>query len=174
MNLHQIIMSEHSRAQAVMIADLVIQKPALFDELLDIVFAEEEPVSRRAAWPLRFIHEMNVSLLDNYIQIIIVKLPEIKSVAIQRNLLYILANSNVPEFYNGRLLEYTSKVLLNTSSSVALLIYSVDIFFNISKDEPDLLNELRLIIDFLIPNATAGVRSKCRNTLRKIDRLERN
>jgi len=174
MNLHQIIMAEHSRAQAVMIADLVIQKPALFDELLEIIFAEEEPVSRRAAWPLRFIHERNERLLDKYIPIIIIKLPDIKSVAIQRNLLYILAYSSIPEFYYGRLLDFTSRVLLDTNSSVASLIYSVDIFFNISKSEPDLLTELRLIIDFLIPNATAGVRSKCVKTLRKIDRLERN
>ena len=172
MTLHQIIMFEHSRAQAVMIADLVIQKPALFDELLDIVFAEEEPVSRRAAWPLRFIHERNECLIDKYIPIIITKLPNIKSVAIQRNLLYIIAYSNIPEFYYGRLLDFTSRVLLDTNSSVASIIYSVDIFFNVSKSEPDLLNELRHMIDFLIPNATPGVKSKCIKTLRKIDRLK--
>lgn len=173
MNLHQIIMSEHSRAQAVMIADLVIQKPALFGELLDIIFTEEEPVSRRAAWSLRFIHERNEHLLDNYIPIIIDKLPNIKSVAIQRNLLYILAYSTIPEFYYGVLLEYTSKILLNTNSSVASIIYSVDIFFNLSKGEPDLLNELRIMIGMLLPNSTPGVKSKCLKTLKKIDKLER-
>jgi len=167
-------MAEHSRAQAVMIADMVIQKPSLFDALFDLVFAEEEPVSRRAAWPLRFIHETDKNLFNNYIPIIIVKLPDIKSAAIQRNLLYILANSYIPEYYYGKLLEFISKILLDTGSSVASLIFSIDIFFNISKNEPDLLTELRLIIDFLIPNATSGVRSKCTRTLRKIDKIERN
>ncbi|MFK5856790.1 MAG: hypothetical protein QM503_11710 [Bacteroidota bacterium] len=165
-------MAEHSRAQAVMIADIIIQKPALLDELLKIIFEEEEPVSRRAAWPLRFILERDKRLMDNYIPIIITKLPEIKSVAIQRNLLFILANSNIPNFFFGRLLEFTSKILLDTSSSVASLIYSIDIFFDTSKNEPDLLNELRLMIELLLPNATAGVRSKCRKTLKKIDRLD--
>ncbi len=165
-------MAEHSRAQAVMIADIIIQKPFLLDELLEIIFTEKEPLSRRAAWALRFIHERDVRLLDNYFPIIIIKLPEIESVAIQRNFLYLLANSNIPEFYHARLLEFTSIVLLNTSSSVASLIYSIDIFFNISKSEPDLLNELKLMIEMLLPVATAGVRSKSIRTLKKIERLK--
>jgi len=164
-------MAEHSRAQAEMIADIIVQKPILLDELLKIIFADKEPVSRRAAWSLRFIHKKNKQLLDNFFPTIIVKLPGIKCVAVQRNLLYILAYSDIPEFYYGRLLEFTSKVLLNTSSSVASIIYSIDIFFNLSKNEPYLLNELKLMLELLLPNATAGVRSKSTRTLRKIEKL---
>jgi hypothetical protein len=166
-------MVEHSRAQAVMIADIIIQKPALLDELLIIIFSENEPLSRRAAWPLRFVHESNERLIELCLPLIIHKLPGIKTVAIQRNLLYILAYSNLPELYYGRLLEYTSKILLDTSSSVASIIYSVDIFFKIAKGEPDLLNELKLIIDMLLPNATPGVKSKAIKTLHKIKMLEK-
>jgi len=171
MSLSEIIMAEHSRAQAVLIADIIIQKPSLLDELMKIIFAEEEPLSRRAAWPLRFIHEEEKCLFNNYFPIIITKLPEIKSVAIQRNLLYILAYSHVPESYYGSLLDFTSKILLNTSSSVASIIYSIDIFYNLSKKEPELLNELKLMIELLLPNATAGVRSKSLRTLKKIEKL---
>ncbi len=166
-------MAEHSRAQAEMIADIIVQKPVLLDELLKIVFADNEPISRRAAWPLRFIHEKEKRLLDNYFPIIVIKLPEIKCVATQRNLLYILAYSHIPEFYYGRLLEFTSKVLLNTSSSVASIIYSIDIFFNLSKNEPDLLNELKLMLELLLPNATAGVKSKSMKILKKIEKSRR-
>ena len=168
MNLSEVIMAEHSKAQAAMIADIIIQKPGLLDELMKIIFAEEEPLLRRAAWPLRFIHERNKYIFNNYFPIIITKLPEIKSIAIQRNLLYILAYSHIPEFYYGRLLDFTSKILLNTSSSVASIIYSIDIFYNLSKNEPELLNELKLMIELLIPHATAGIRSKSLRTLNKI------
>jgi len=172
MSLVNIIMAEHSRAQAVMIADIILQKPSLLDELVDIILADEEPVSRRAAWPLRFIHEKNEKLTDKYLPKIISSLPDIKSVAIQRNLLYVIAYSSIPQSYKGELLEYTSQILLNSSSAVAPIIYSIDIFLKISKDEPDLLNELELIIEHLIPNATAGVLSKSRHTLRKINKLK--
>lgn len=63
MSLSDIIMAEHSRAQAEMIADIIVQKPILLDELLKIIFADKEPVSRRAAWPLRFIHKKNKQLI---------------------------------------------------------------------------------------------------------------
>ena len=37
MSLSEIIMSEHSKAQAEMIADIIIQRPELLDELLEII-----------------------------------------------------------------------------------------------------------------------------------------
>lgn len=171
MSLSDIIMAEHSRAQAKMIAGIVIQKPELLDELLEIIFAESEPLSRRAAWPLRFIHEKDEKLLPPYIPMIVSRLPNIQTIAVQRNLLYILAYSDVPESCQGELLQYSSEVLINRSSSVASLIYSLDIFYNIAITEPELLNELKLIIELLLPNATAGVRSKSIKTLKKIKRL---
>lgn len=173
MSLSDIIMAEHSRAQAEMIADIIVQKPELLDELLEIIFADEEPVSRRAAWPLRFIHEKDEQLLISNLPIIVKQLPKVKSIAVQRNLLYILAYSDIPESCQGELLQYSSEVLLNTDSSVASLIYSLDIFYNIAITEPDLLNELKLIIDLLLPNATAGVRSKSMKILRKIEKSKR-
>ena len=171
MSLYDIIMVEHSRAQAEMIADIIVQKPVLLDELLKIVFADKEPVSRRAAWPLRFILHREEQLLTTYLPTIIKQLSKVESVAVQRNLLYVLAYSDIPESSYGELLQYSSEVLINTSSSVASIIYSIDIFFNLSKSEPDLLNELKLMLELLLPNATAGVRSKSSRTLRKIEKL---
>ena len=170
MTLSEIILTEHSRSQALMIADIILQKPGLFDELIEIIFANKEPISRRAAWPLRFIHERDQQLLATYLPIIIKQLPEVQSIAVQRNLLYILAYSDIPESCRGELLQYTSNLLLNTSTSVASLIYSLDIFDNIAKDEPDLQNELVLIIHQILPYASAGVKSKSMKTLKKIER----
>ncbi len=174
MNLSQIIMTEHSKAQAVMIADLVVQKPELFTELLEIIFANKNTLSQRAAWPLRFILERNEKLVLHHLPKMINQLPHVESVAVQRNLLFILANVKIPERYHGELLDYTSKILLNSGSSVASIIYSVDIFFNISKNEPFLLNELKLMIELLIPNGTPGIKSKCNHTLKKIAKAVRN
>ena len=171
MSLSDIIMAEHSKAQAEMIADIIVQKPDLLEELLEIIFAEKEPLSRRAAWPLRFIHENDEQLLASKLPMIVKQLPKVKSVAVQRNLLYILAYSDIPEPCQGELLQYSSQVLLDRGSPVASLIYSLDIFYNIAKSEPDLLNELKLIIELLLPNATPGVRSKSVKTLKKIERL---
>ncbi len=171
MSLSEIIMAEHSRSQANMIADIIVQEPALLDELIEIIFANKEPLSRRAAWPLRFIHERNQQLVVPYFPIMIKQLPDVQSIAVQRNLLYVLAYSDIPESCHGELLQYTSELLLNTSTSVASLIYSMDIFYKLSEGETDLLNELILIIHQILPYASAGVKSKSMKTLKKIEKL---
>lgn len=172
MSLVEIIMAEHSKAQAKMIADIIIQRPELLDELLKIIFSDKEPISRRAAWPLRFIHERNEKLLTPFLSTIADSLPYVTSVSVQRSLLYILAYSPIPKICHGKLLQYTSELLLNKGTSVASMIYSLDIFFKLSKDEPDLLNELRNMIELLLPYGSAGVKSKSGKILKKIEKLK--
>lgn len=170
MELTEIIMNEHSKVHAEMIADIIIQQPELLDELLEIIIADKEPLSRRAAWPLRFIFKKDEQLLNSYLPVIIKKLPEVKSEAVRRNFLYILAYSNIPQLYHGELLQYFFELLTDTSTSIAATIYSLDGFYNIARYEPDLLNELVLIIHQLIPVASAGVKSKSMKILSKIER----
>ncbi len=70
-NLSDLIMAEHSRQQADFIADIVLSKPSYLDELLNIVFRNQEPISRRASWPLRIISERDKNILEPYISTII-------------------------------------------------------------------------------------------------------
>ncbi len=170
MSLSDIIMREHSKAQAEMIADIIIQRPELLDELLEIIFSDKEPLSRRAAWPLRFIHKKDEQLLISCLPTLITNLPKVQSVAVQRNLLYVLAYSEIKQSHHGELLQYSSELLLDSGTTVASLVYSMDIFYKIASCEPDLLNELVLIIHQILPNATAGVKSKSMKILRKIEK----
>mgnify|MGYP006935342245 CR=1 FL=1 len=166
-------MAEHSRSQADFIADIVIQQPILIEELLNIVLLNKEPISRRASWPLRIISDRDINILGPYVHTIIKQLPKIHNVAISRAFLAILVNVNIPEEYCGELLQYTSEILINPGSPVASLIYSADIFYKLSIGEPELLNELKLMLELLIPFGSAGVKSKCRKTIKKIEKNNR-
>lgn len=163
-------MAEHSKAQADFIADIIIKEPSLLLELIDIVFQNKEPLSRRASWPLRKISDRNVKIFEPYVSDIISGLRKVESESIQRSLLALLINVKIPEEYHGEMLQYTSEILLNKGSSIAALIYSIDIFYKLSENEPDLLNELRIIMEELIPYGSAGVRSKCNKTIKKINK----
>ena len=170
-SLSDLIMAEHSRHQADFIVDIVLSQPSYLDELLHIVFQNREPISRRASWPLRIISERDINILESHVPVIIKRLPEIDNVAIQRAFLAILVNVKIPKENYGELLQFTCEILLNPGSPVASLIYSTDIFYKISINEPELLNELKLMLEQLLPYGSAGVKSKCRKTIKKIDRL---
>lgn len=168
--LSEIIMAEHSRAQADFIADIVIKQPSLIEELVNIVFQNIEPVSRRAAWPLRIISDRNIELINPFVPAIVQKLTEIDNISIHRSLLAILVKADIPEVHHGELLQITSEILLDKGSAVASLIYSADIYYKIAVNEPDLLNELKLMLEEIAPYGTAGVKSKSRNIIKKINK----
>ena len=84
--LKNLILNEHSKAQALVIADIIQQKPELLKELISYTFANEEPLSRRAAWPLRILNDQNPELLKNRIEEIINHLESIKNSAVLRNI----------------------------------------------------------------------------------------
>lgn len=167
-SLNDIIMAEHSRAQADFIADIVIKQPAILGELLEIVFRNEEPVSRRASWPLRIISDRNPQIVEPFVPQIINILPVIDSIPIQRAFLALLVNVDIPEELHGEVLQFTSEVLMDKGSEIAHVIYSTDIFYKLSVNEPDLLNELALMLEQLLPFGSAGVKSKSTRTINKI------
>ncbi len=165
--LEGLILNEHSRANADFIANIIISKTDFIPALIEIVFADHKTISGRAAWPLLLAHKKNRRLLNDYIPVIIDKLPSVSSVSVQRCLLSILTTANIPEEYDVVLLNYTTQVLTDTNSSVASIIYSIDIYYNIAKKQPELLNELAVMLEFLQPNATPGIRSKIRKILKR-------
>lgn len=166
--LENLILREYSRVHAAFIADIIIQKPELAEVLVKIVFENKNPLSKRGVWSLQIAHKKDKYLLTDYIAEIITKLPEIKSHSIQRCLLSILTTANIPENKEAFLLDYTTEILTNTNSTVAALIYSTDIYYNIAKKEPELLNELAVMLEFLQPNATPGIASKARRIMKQI------
>ena len=56
-SLTDLLMVETSKRQTDLIADLVYQKPELFDELMKIYLRNEEPISRRAVWVIDTVSE---------------------------------------------------------------------------------------------------------------------
>ncbi len=85
-------------------------------------------------------------------------------------MLAVLVEADIPEDRQGELLQYTSEVLTCSDSSVACLIYSMDIFFKLSVNEPDLLYELRLMLEQIIPNGSPGVKNKSRRFIKTINK----
>lgn len=170
-NLHSLFEHAIHREQADFISDLIIGKPILLPELLEIIFAKEEPVSRRAAWPLRIISQKDKTIVEPFVPEIIDELESMEIVPILKLLLAVLVVTDIPKDYQGQLLQITSEILTNKGSSVASLIYSMDIFFKLSVNEPDLLNELKIMLEQLLPYGSPGVKNKSTKLIKRINRL---
>lgn len=171
--LKNLILAEHSKAQALVIADIVYQKPELLDKLIDFTFANEEPLSRRAAWPLRILSDQKPELLKDRIEEIINHLENIQSSAVLRNILALLIRAEIPENKKMDLLNFSSRAILNPESPIAVIAHSSDIFIKIAADEVILIKELLLMLEQIDPNSSAGIKSKTRQVKTTLLKLEK-
>lgn len=171
--LKDLILAEHSKAQALVIVDIIRQKPELIDDLLAYTFANEEPLSRRAAWPLRIIQDKNPKLLEGKIDLIINQLETIKSIPVLRNIISLLANAKIPENKASFLLDYSAKTILNPNSSIAVIAHSTDLFINMAKGEIILIKELQLMLSQIAQNSRGGIIAKLHHVNKYLKMLQK-
>jgi hypothetical protein len=159
-SLVELLMEEHSGQRSELIAMLAFEKPEICEELVRLTFSNEEPLSRRAAWPLRKLYDHHPEKINPYIDYFVLQLRDLQSESVLRTILSILSRCTIPEEYLGMMLEFCEAKILNANTSIASLANCIDIYYAIASGEPDLLRELDLMFEIIRPTASAGIRSK--------------
>ncbi|MBN1651786.1 MAG: hypothetical protein JW857_10685 [Bacteroidales bacterium] len=172
--LKALILKEHSKAQALFIADIIHQKPELIDDLIAFTFAQSEPLSRRAAWPLRIIQDQYPELLINKIDSLISMLQKKHDFAVQRNVLALLISAKIPIKQQGFLLDYTTNLLLDLNSPIAVIAHASDLYLKLADNEIILINELILMLEELRPIKSGGIKAKLAHIYKHLDRIKKH
>jgi len=159
---------ETSRRNTDLIADLIYQKPELFDELAAIYLRNEEPVSRRAAWVVDTVSEKLPELLSPYLSVIVEKLPYVSHDGLKRHSLRMLSRSPLPAGYLGPLINICFSWLTSAGESVAVKVYCMEILYRIAQSETELKKELADSIELRMHEETAGFRNRGMKILKKL------
>jgi hypothetical protein len=167
-SLTDLLMVENSRRNTDLIADLVYNKPDLFDELVSIYLQNEEPVSRRAVWVVDTVAEKLPHLIDRYLESIAEALPRFEHDGLKRLSLRMLSRSPLPQKHLGELMNLCFDWLVSPKESVAVKIYAMEILYRISQVEPDLKKELADSIEWRIGEGTPGFKHRGLKTLKKL------
>ena len=167
--LDNFLLLEMSRRNTNLVADLIIQKPVLFEELFLVFTRNEEPVSRRAAWVIDTVAEKFPELIAPHIGQIIDILPKFNHDGLKRHSLRILARSPLPEGDRmGKLITLCFDWLLSPKEAVAAKVYCMEILFRISQIEPELKKELADSIEWRLNEETPGFRNRGQKLLKKL------
>jgi hypothetical protein len=166
--LSDLLMVETSRRNTDLIADLVFNKPSLFDELVEIFLKDEEPLSRRAAWVVDTVAEKIPYLLDRYLESIVKALPHFNHDGLKRLSLRMLARSPLPQNDLGALMNICFDWLVSPKESVAVKVYAMEILYSISQIEPELKKELADSIEWRIGEEAPGFKNRGLKTLKKL------
>ena len=167
-SLEDLLMMETSRRNTDIISGLVLEKPELFREIMEIFFRNEEPVSRRAAWVADTVSEKRPELLEEYLGSIITALPGFSHDGMKRSSLRMLTRSPVPEQNLGDLINICFDWLVSSWESVAVKVFAMEILYRISLDIPELKKELADSIEWRMAEETAGFKSRGRKTLKML------
>ena len=167
-SLTDLLMVENSRRNTDLIADIIFNKHALFDELFDIYLRNEEPLSRRAVWVVDTVAEKHPELLDRYLESIVEALPRFEHDGLKRGSLRMLSRSPLPQNHLGELMNMCFDWLVSAKESVAVKVYAMEILYRISQVEPELKKELADSIEWRIAEGTPGFKHRGLKTLKML------
>ena len=172
MDLKAAILKEHSKAQALLIQQYIGSNQELFDELMTHFFSNEYRVTQRAAWVVSHCVDKYPFLIRPHLEKLVHNLGDKKiHVSVKRNTIRILQEVDVPEDLLGPLADYCFKFLLDPKEAAAVRIFSMTVLYNICKKEPDLANELKVVIQEFLPHGTAGFKSRGNKILKGLNKM---
>lgn len=165
------IQNNYSKPDAIRLANYLDEHPERIGEVIEFIKKQQEPESRRLAWYFSTFFDQSPQKVEPYIDELISFLDQVKMPPIQRCFLRTISRLPIPEQYHAYLVQYSSEVILNPKSEIAIKAMAMDIFFYIAKLQPELFFELEQMIDFIYPEAGKGVQNKCRKMTRYIEKL---
>jgi len=162
-------LADSSRALADLTANMVYDEPELFRSLVDVALAGEKQYAQRASRIMSICSARFPELFRPHCSRIIRELGKNQSEGAIRNLLKIIAEVPVKlaEREKSILVNLCFEYLISESYPVAIKVFSMQILFNISREIPEIGEELFRILEDRIPVASAGYRSRAGKILEK-------
>lgn len=146
--LENLLLAEHSKAQANLVVQWVGHSPARFKELVTVFLGNDKKLVQRAAWPLSYAAEANPDLLLKYTSRLLKNLsrPGLHD-AVKRNTLRCFRDIPVPKRYQGLLMNHCFDFILAPAEKPAVKSFALAILRQLSQQYPEIKSELKTIID---------------------------
>ena len=167
MDLRATILAEHSKAQTNKIVNWVGNSQARFDELINLFFKDEYRVVQRASWPLSYIVENHPTLIHKHLKKVLVNLhkPHTQE-AVTRNSIRLLQFIDLPTKFHGEVIDLCINYLQDHKTPVAIKAYSLSILKQLSSIYPDIIQEVKTIIEDRWDAETPAFHSQARKFLK--------
>ena len=112
--------------------------------------------------------DVHPKLLSPYVETLIDALPRFGNDGVKRQVVKALAVRQIPEKLEGQLADLCFCWLQSSSVPVAIKVHCMQILANITIRHPDLAVELRTVISEQIPRSSAGLASRGRKILKRL------
>jgi hypothetical protein len=161
MNLRDVILEEHSKKQRNKIIEWVGDNQHKFDKLFDLFLHGDYRVTQRSAWPLSYCVIKYPHLVTKHFRKLISNLakPNLHD-SVKRNTVRLLHAIDIPQKYEGEVMEICFKYLESPTEAVAIKAFSLSVLGNLARKYPGIVPEIKLIIEEQLPHQTAAFKSR--------------
>ncbi len=162
-NLKEEILKEHSKAQCTKIVNWVWASQQSFDELFCLFLHDEYRVVQRAAWPVSYAVIAHPEFIKKHWSSLIKNLskPNLHN-AVKRNSIRLLQDIPIPKKYQGQIMDICFKYLESPTEAVAVKAFSLTVLSNLAKQYPEILPEIKIIIEEQMPHQTAAFKARAK------------
>jgi hypothetical protein len=166
MDIRQALMAEHSKRQTMAIVEYIGDDDRRFADLMKIFFAGEYRLTQRAAGTMNYCAERRPELIRPYLPKLLdcLKRDDAHD-AVKRNVVRMLQYVEIPPRLAGKIYSHCVDLVDDAYEPVAVRAFALTVAARIAKSEPDLMNELRLIVLKHLPHATAAFQKRAREVL---------
>lgn len=167
-NLREQILIEHSKAQCTAIVNWVGASQQRFDELFHLFLSDEYRVVQRAAWPVSYCVIAHPDFITPHWSKLIKNLqkPYLHN-AVKRNSIRLLQDISIPKKYQGSVMDICIKYVESPTEAVAVKAFSLTVLTHLAKQYPEIIPEIKLIIEEQLPNQTAAFKVRAKGFLKK-------
>lgn len=160
-------MAEHSKKQMQAIVDFIGDNQQKFDDLITVFLTGEYRIIQRASWPLSNCAELHPPLINKHYKTLIAQMknPQLHP-AVRRNVLRIFETATIPKKYHGNIMNECFTYLENPNEAIAVHAYALGILKKLSKIYPEIKQELVLLIEARLPNATPAFTSRAKHFMK--------
>jgi len=172
MNLESEILREHSKHQCVRITKWIGTDKRRFKKLMDFFLTGKYRITQRAAWIIQHCADEHPELVIPYIERMVDRMIEANvHEAVKRNVVRILQDVEIPRRLAGKVATVCFDWLASAKEPIAVKVFSMSVLANIAKQEPDLKNEIRILIEQQMPVGSAGFKSRGKKVLRQLEKI---
>lgn len=169
MKLRETILAEHSKANCNRIIKWVGENQLRFDELFSLFLNDEYRVVQRAAWPLSYIVIAHPRLIQKHFSKMLKNLhkPGIHD-SVKRNTLRLLQEISIPQRFHGEVMNTCFDYIISPTEKPAVKAFSLTVLENLSKQYPDIKQELKTVIEDRWDFETVAFHSRAKKILKKL------
>jgi hypothetical protein len=166
MDIREALLAEHSKPQTMKIVRYIDGNPVKFAELMNLFLGDTYRLSQRAAWAVNYCAEHHHELVKPYFNKLVEQLErDDVHVAVRRNVARMLQFVEIPKRLRGRVFDACYNLVNDADQPVAVRVFAMTVAARIAQNEPELLNELRLIVEKHAPHTTIGFRVRAKRVL---------